>query len=160
MLIREITEQDNPVLAEIIGSVMTEFKADPKTTILGDPSRFRMYENYQVPGAIYYVLEKDGKVVGGSGIHHLDGAPAEICELQRMFILPEVRGKGYGKVLIDLCIRKAKEFGYKTIYLESLSNMSSALRLYEASGFQRIDKPMGATGHGGCNVFMVLELHH
>lgn len=158
MLIREIKEQDNAVIADIIGASMTEFNADPKTTILGDPSRHTMFQNYQQAGAIYYILEIEGEVVGGSGIHHLDGAPEHLCELQRMFILPEVRGKGYGKLLIDLCIKKAKEFGYKTIYLESLSNMSSALRLYEASGFQKIEKPMGATGHGGCNVFMTLEI--
>jgi putative acetyltransferase len=36
--------------------------------------------------------------------------------------------------------------------------MDAAMRLYERSGFRRIDAPLGATGHGGCNTFYLLDL--
>ena len=75
-----------------------------------------------------------------------------------MFILPASRGKGYGKLLIDLCIHKAKEFGYDEIYLETLSQMKKAINLYELTGFKKINGPKGNTGHSGCNVQMIMPL--
>jgi len=129
MLVREIRQEDNKTIAEIIRSVMGEFDADPKTTIIGDPTLDTMFNNYQLQNAVYYVIEEDGKVVGGCGIKHLDNSQENICELQRMFLLPSSRGKGYGKILIELCLSRAKDFGFDQIYLETLSQMKTAIRL-------------------------------
>lgn len=156
--IREIRKEDNEALAEIIREAMTSFNADPKTTILGDAALLTMYENYQEEGAEYFVVEYQGRVVGGCGIKQLDGSREPVCELQRMFLSPDVRGKGIGKSLIDLCLNRAKELGYKKVYLESLKNMHSAIALYQRSGFEKINAPLGNTGHGGCDVFMMKEL--
>jgi putative acetyltransferase len=57
-----------------------------------------------------------------------------------------------------MCLEDAKNFGYESCYLESLSNMLDARRLYEKFGFKIIDAPMGNTGHSGCNVFMLKKL--
>ena len=156
MNIREIREEDNLSIAEVIGSVLIEFRADPHTTFLGDPLRHNMFQNYREPGTIYYVAEIGHKIVGGCGIGMLEGSSENTCELQRMFLLPEARGLGYGKELIDLCICKAKEFKYDQVYLESLSQMQGAIHLYDKTGFKRINGPLGKTGHGGCDVFMLL----
>jgi putative acetyltransferase len=117
-----------------------------------------MYETYQVPGGHYFIAEENDQIIGGCGVRQLDGSPEKICELQRMFLLPQARGKGIGKDLINRCIQKAKQLGYKTIYLESLSQMNDAIALYRKTGFKQIDKPLGNTGHGGCNVFMTLDI--
>jgi putative acetyltransferase len=158
MVIRRIEPGDNTAIADVVRAVMTEFGADPKTTVLGDHTLNTMYENYQEKGAGYYVVEVDGQIIGGAGIRRLDGAGETICELQRMFLLPEGRGKGIGRQLMTVCLEDAKKFGYKTIYLESLSNMRDAIGLYHKTGFQPIEKAMGNTGHGGCNVYMTLNL--
>ena len=57
-----------------------------------------------------------------------------------------------------LSLEAARAFGFKRCYLETLSGMNAAMRLYERSGFRRIDAPMGDTGHGGCNTFYLMEL--
>ena len=158
MLIREIRIEDNKIIAGIIRTVMSEFDADPKTTILGDPTLYTMFNNYQIPKAVYYVIEDGGKVVGGCGIKHLDNSNENICELQRMFLLPSARGKNFGKSLIELCLKKAGEFGYYQIYLETLSQMKTAIKLYEKYGFEMTSTPLGNTGHSGCNIYMVLKL--
>ena len=158
MLIREITLQDNPIIAKIIRTVMKEFDADPKTTIIGDPTLDTMFNNYQSSKSIYYIIEDNNTIVGGCGIKHLDNTDENICELQRMFLLSSSRGKGYGKLLIDLCIKKAKEFGYDEIYLETLSQMKIAITLYEKAGFKKLSASKGNTGHSGCNVQMLLPL--
>lgn len=156
--IRRITKEDNPFVLNIIQKVMAEFNADPETTVLADPSIHDMYSNYQEPGAAYFVATDQGTILGGAGIRQLSGSNDPVCELQRMFLLPESRGKGIGKDLMDHCIKEARSSGYKQIYLESLSQMSDAIDLYKRSGFQLIDHPLGATGHGGCNVWMVKDL--
>jgi putative acetyltransferase len=158
MIIRKIRPDDNKVLAEIIRTVMSGFKVDLSGTIVGDPSMHTMYENYLEERAVYFIAELNGRTVGGAGIRALEGSDGNICELQRMFLLPEARGMGTGKKLIVLCLEQAKAFGYKTIYLESHELMVPALSLYRRSGFERIEKPMGNTGHVSCNVFMTLAL--
>ena len=159
MIIRVIEEKDNKIIASIIRTVMKEFNtADPKTTIIGDPTLDTMFNNYQVPKSIYYIIEENDFVVGGCGIKHLDNSDENICELQRMFLLSSSRGKGYGKVLLDLCINKAKEFGYEEIYLETLSQMIRAISVYEMAGFKMLSGPKGNTGHSGCNVQMAMKL--
>jgi len=158
MTIRKIEINDNSIIASIVKEVMTEYKADPKTTVLGDPRLLTMYQNYQDARAEYFVAESENKIVGGAGIKQLDGGDINICELQRMFLLKEARGKGIGKKLMQLCIKSAKKFGYKTIYIESLGGMHEAISLYRSFGFKEIDMPLGATGHGGCDVNMILEI--
>ena len=158
MLVREIKKSDNEIIASIIRSVMKEFDANPKTTILGDPTLDTMFQNYQTPRAVYYIIEEDNKVVGGCGIKQLDNSVENICELQRMFLLPTSRGKGFGRQLIELCIKRAKEFGYDEIYLETLGDMKKAQLLYLDLGFKRIDKSKGNTGHRGCDVYMALSV--
>lgn len=156
--IRAIQPGDNQPLAAVIRSVMAEFKADPATTILSDPTLDHMYENYQTAKAAYYVAFSGKQLAGGCGIKALDGSTENICELQRLFLHPAARGKGIGKQLMELCLQKAVEFGYEEIYLETLQDMQSAKALYQQYGFQAICQPKGNTGHGGCDVWMVKSL--
>jgi putative acetyltransferase len=158
MHIRKIQPADNAQMAKVLRTVLTEFNADPKTTALGDPSVDFMYECYQQERAVYYVVEENDVIYGGGGIRQLDGSAENICELQKMYFLPELRGKGFGRKLILQCIEDAQNFGYKKIYLETLSHMHDAQALYKKNNFQLLEKPLGDTGHGGCNVFMILNL--
>jgi putative acetyltransferase len=159
MNIREIQPADNREIADIIRDILTkEFIVDPQRTILGDPVLNTMFENYQMPRAVYYVIEENRDVIGGCGVKQLDGSDENICELQRMFLKPKARGKGYAKMLLDLCIYKAKAFRYDEMYLETLSPMTAAIKLYELAGFKRISEPKGNTGHGACDVRMILKL--
>lgn len=158
MIIRKINQKDNILIADVIKKVMYEFKGDPKTTILGDPTLNAMFENYQAPKAIYYVVEINNVVEGGCGIKQLDGETEDICELQRLFLSAETRRKGIGKKLLDICLAAAKHFEYKKMYLETLSQMTDAISLYADNGFETIPKPLGNTGHSGCNVYMIKEI--
>lgn len=156
--IRAIQQQDNQPLASVIRTVMAEFKADPSTTILGDPTLDYMYENYQTERAAYYVAFSGNQLVGGCGIKALDGSIENICELQRLFLHPVARGKGIGQRLMQLCLQQAAAFGYDEIYLETLQDMHAAQALYQQYGFRSVCQPKGNTGHGGCDVWMVKSL--
>jgi putative acetyltransferase len=153
--IRPIRPEDDPFIARIILQVMSGYRADPHTTIAGDPSLHHMYQNYQEAKAAYFVAEEAGKILGGCGIRQLAGGDAHTCELQRMFLLPEARKRGIGKALMQLCLEKAQAFGYRQVYIETLEEMLAARSLYLRFGFREIEQRLGDTGHDGCNIKML-----
>jgi putative acetyltransferase len=158
VLIRPIRPSDDPAVAAIIRSVMPEFGADGPGFAIHDPEVDRMSEAYAGPGAAYFVLEASGRVVGGAGVAPLVGGPEGVCELKKMYFLPEARGFGAGERMIRLCLDTAKSLGYRTCYLETLSGMDRAMRLYDKVGFKPLCAPLGATGHHGCDHWYAREL--
>jgi len=156
--IRAIRIEDNEAVAAIIRNVMTEFGCTAQGFAIHDPEVDRMFETYTQPRSAYYVVEHDGVVGGGSGLAPLKGGDADICELQKNYVLPEYRGYGYGGILFEKCMEAAKSFGYKRCYIETLEHMTTARAIYLRAGFTAIDKPMGSTGHFGCNCWYLKEL--
>lgn len=156
--IRKVQKEDNSSLAAAIRSVLIEHGVPKVGTAYEDPELDRMFETYQKKCASYFVILKDNEVMGGGGIFPLLGEADHICELQKMYFLPEVRGKGLGKQMIDKCLTFAKENGYTLCYLETLPYMKAAQKLYLSSGFDYIDGPMGNTGHTSCNVWLTKTL--
>ena len=108
---------------------------------------------YARPRAAYFVVERDGVVIGGAGIAPLDGGDADTCELRKMYFLPEARGLGLGRAMLERCLEAARAFGYRRCYLETLTGMDQAQALYVKLGFVRIPAACGATGHHGCDRF-------
>ncbi|WP_228851988.1 GNAT family N-acetyltransferase [Aegicerativicinus sediminis] len=157
-IIREISLADNKSIAKVIREVLIEMGVPKVGTAYADSALDCMYETYDHPRCIYFLAIKDGEVVGGCGISPLQKGDPQVCELQKMYILNRVRGEGIGKRLIDRCLHKAKEFKFKSCYLETMPYMERARRLYAANGFNYIDGPMGDTGHYSCNVWMLKDL--
>jgi putative acetyltransferase len=156
--IRPVTAADDVALAAIIRAVMPEFGAVGDGFAINDPEVDWMSRAYAQPRSAYFVVERDGVVLGGGGVAPLDGGDGDTCELRKMYFLPQVRGLGAGSAMMERCLQAARGFGFIHCYLETLCGMDAAMRLYDRSGFRRIDGPMGATGHGGCNTFYLLDL--
>ncbi|MFS8136542.1 MAG: GNAT family N-acetyltransferase [Thermomonas sp.] len=156
--LRPIQGEDDAPMAAIIRTVMPEFGAIGSGFAIADPEVDWMSRAYAEPRHAYFVVESNGRVIGGCGIAPLIGGDADTCELRKMYFLPEARGLGAGAAMMQVCLETARAIGFKQCYLETLGGMDAAMRLYERSGFQRIGAPMGATGHGGCNAFYLLEL--
>lgn len=156
--IRSITQADDAAIADIIRTVMPEFGAVGRGFAISDPEVDWMSRAYAEPRHAYFVVERDGVVLGGGGIAPLAGGDGATCELRKMYFLPEARGIGAGAKMMSRCLEAAREAGFTRCYLETLTGMDAAQRLYERSGFRRIDGPMGATGHGGCNTFYLRDL--
>lgn len=156
--IRPIAPADDADVARIIRTVMPEFGAVGEGFAINDPEVDWMYRAYSAPRSAYFVVEVGGRVVGGGGVAPLEGGDADTCELRKMYFLPDARGLGAGRALIDRCLDAARAFGFKRCYLETLCGMDAAIRLYERTGFRRLPGPLGTTGHGGCNTFYALDL--
>jgi putative acetyltransferase len=157
-VIRAITPQDNARIAHIIRTVMPEFGASGAGFAIHDAEVDSMFEAYSAPRSAYFVVEQAGEAIGGGGIAQLQGGDEWTCELKKMYFLEQGRGKGVGQALLTRCLSAAKSFGYKTCYLETLEQMGAARKLYEKNGFVRLTKPMGNTGHFGCNRFYAKPL--
>ena len=156
--IRRIGPSDNVAIATIIRSILKEFGADKPGTVYFDPATDHIYETFAVVKSFYFVAEYDGQVVGGSGVYPTPGLPEDCCELVKLYLLPEMRGQGYGLLLMEKCFQKAIDFGYRSIYLETMPELSSAIGLYEKAGFTYLPGPMGDSGHYGCGLWMIKNL--
>jgi putative acetyltransferase len=117
-----------------------------------------MFETYDNPRAAYFVVEENGKIIGGAGISQLESSKENICELQKMYFLKGARGKGLGLQMIEKCLAIATEFGYSNCYLETLPEMLVAQSLYKKVGFEYLCTPLGNTGHTTCPVWMIKQL--
>ena len=158
IVIREITKADDKQIATVIREVLVELGAPKVGTAYEDAALDCMTETYSNPKSIYFVIDADGKIIGGAGIAPLEAVEGNVCELQKMYFLPEARGTGLGSKMMQTCLEKAKALGFKQCYLETLPYMTSATKLYAKTGFTHLDKPLGNTGHYSCNVWMIKTL--
>jgi putative acetyltransferase len=157
-LIRTIQPADNPTLAKIVRGTLAEFGANHPGTVYYDASTDTLSEVFQKTGSVYFVSLLNGEITGGGGIYPTDGLPADTCELVKMYLLPEARGIGLGKAMINECLKFAKQAGYKKIYLETMPELKQALNVYEKYGFEYLEGPMGNSGHTGCSLWMLKTL--
>ena len=157
-IIRFIQEKDDEALGRLIKSVLTEFKANKPGTAYYDESTDHLSAIFETPKSAYWVVEEHAQIIGGGGIFPTAGLPSGTCELVKLYLYPEARGKGLGKALIDNCFEKALTFGYKNIYLESMPELNQAVSMYEKMGFKHQCAALGNSGHFGCDIWMVKSL--
>ncbi len=154
--IRAIKATDNKDLAEIVRTTLVEFGANHPGTVFFDSTTDALYELFQQPKSAYFVAENDrGKIIGGGGIYPTEGLPPDTCELVKMYLLPEARGIGLGRKIIAMCLEKAVENGFSRVYLETMPELSLALKAYEKFGFEYINSSLGNSGHFGCDLHMI-----
>ncbi len=156
--IRPIKEKDTLGIAAIIQATLIEYDGNKPGTAFYDTSTTNMYKAYQGEREIYFVALLNDVIIGGCGIKKLDKANPEVCELQKMYLLPKSRGLKIGKQLLDRCIDFARKSAYKQCYLETFPHMYKAIELYRANGFYTIDQALGNTGHTACDVWMLKDL--
>ena len=159
-IIRRIKREDNQAVAKLIRSVFDEMEIPKVGTAYADPYLDLMYEEYNKPQCVYFVVESEGKIVGSAGIAPLENGDPKICELQKMYFLPQTRGLGIGSVMMEKCLKEARDFGFEKCYIETMPFMHAAQKLYKKSGFEYLDAPMGCTGHNSCPVWMLKDLQN
>nr|WP_279097853.1 GNAT family N-acetyltransferase [Aerococcus urinaeequi] len=176
--IRPIAKEDEPVIATIIRSVLEENHLDVRGTAYFDPQLDYMYDYYQkLVDSAYWVVEDQGCLVGGVGIALLSesldfpikGHPelltekgeiiAKVGELQKLYLLPEARGKGYSRRLMDTVTVFAVERGYDFLYLETISRLKTAIILYEKWDYRFLDEPLLPGDHILMDTFMIKDLN-
>ena len=92
-------------------------------------------KQYNKPEGGIVLIKHNLEFIGCAGIRKFKD---NIAELKRMYIKPDYQGLGLGKQLLKIAILLAKELNYSKIYLDTLSSMKSAVKIYKAAGFKKI----------------------
>jgi GNAT superfamily N-acetyltransferase len=87
------------------------------------------------PDGAYVVVREGGRAVAGGGVRRLGD---DVCEIKRMFVVPEARGRGHGRRLLEALERAAAELGYRRVRLDTASSMTTAMAMYRAAGYRPI----------------------
>jgi putative acetyltransferase len=156
--IRRLHQSDVPQLLELIGGVRQEFGLAARVTSVLEPNDYAILDIYRHLRSAYFVAMADNDVLGGAGIFPLASGDWGTCELQRMYLCPQYRGRGIGQGLLTACLDIARSLGFERCYAETVSEMSTAIAFYERNGFRRLSAPIGDTGHSHNDCWMMLSL--
>ena len=158
-VIRPICPQDDLQIARIVRANLEAYHLDIPGTAYFDPeleSLSRYYSAKPDLRAYFVAADTAGNVVGGVGIAEFSGL-AQCAELQKLYLCDAAKGHGLGKRLMQTAQGYARKIGYKTLYLETHTNLQTAIALYEKLGFERIEKP-ASVQHGTMNRFYLKRL--
>jgi putative acetyltransferase len=90
---------------------------------------------YRPPGGRLLLARGDGEAAGCIALRPV---AQDVCEMKRLYVRPQFRAAGVGRLLAERLIADARAIGYRRMYLDTLPSMSKAQRLYESLGFQDI----------------------
>ncbi|MDO4530621.1 MAG: GNAT family N-acetyltransferase [Bacillota bacterium] len=109
---------------------------------------------YGMPEGRLYLAYYEDQLAGCVGLKKLDEEGR--CELKRMYVRPQFRGKKMGERLLEVVLKDAKEIGYTAMLLDTLPFLESAIRMYRKKGFYEIpsynDSPLDTT------IYMKIDL--
>jgi putative acetyltransferase len=132
MMIREATVADGDTIRAIVTSCLREFSFEVEADAT-DADLARVPASYHDLGGIFRVVEEDGAIVGCAGLFPLSD---DEIELRKMYFVPDARGKGRGRLLLDDLVQQARERRrWKRIVLETASRLETAIAMYQRYGF-------------------------
>ena len=136
MRIRSATHADTAEIRRVVFTVLMEYALETEPCGL-DADLDDVEATYIEPGGMFEVVETvDGRIVGTVGLlAKADG----VCELRKMYLLPEARGMGLGKTMMDRVLRHARVHAFRRIELETAGVLVGAQALYERYGFTPIE---------------------
>lgn len=93
-------------------------------------------QEYGAPEGCLLLAKDDNQFLGCVALRKIDDG---ICEMKRLFVKPEAKGKGIGKLLATSIIEEGKALGYRKMRLDTLPAMKPAISLYKSLGFYEIE---------------------
>jgi GNAT superfamily N-acetyltransferase len=135
---------DGPVAAQLIAEVQAEYATRYGS---GDDSPVDARE-FAGSGGRFLVGYRDALPVAMGGVRRHDGITVEI---KRMYVVPACRGMGLSRLMLTALERAAADLGASRVILETGERQPEAMRLYETSGYARIE----GFGHYRCSPMSV-----
>lgn len=136
MNLRRATNDDGDAVRELVFGVLAEYglKSDREGT---DRDLDDLAGHYDARGGRFDVIAApEGRIVGCVGLYPLQEG---VVELRKMYLVPECRGSGMGRRLLDHALASARELGFRRMELETNSKLVEAVRMYERYGFRRVE---------------------
>ncbi|WP_088243738.1 GNAT family N-acetyltransferase [Calothrix rhizosoleniae] len=131
---KEPPNGDRIYAAEVIRSVLAEYGLgwEPEGA---DRDVLQVEECYLNVGGEFWVIEHQGKLVG-TGAYYPVKRGHKAVEIRKMYLIPQVRGKGLGKYLLQQLEIAIAARGFEQIWIETASVLAEAVKLYESNGYQ------------------------
>ena len=157
MNLRPMEVRDNPAVAQLIRASLEEFGLDKPGTVYFDSHLDHLAYYYQhQERAAYFVLEDEDQLVGCGGFAPVSD---KIAELQKLYVTKNSRGKGYSSRLIKRIFQEARLAGYEQLYLETSTELATAVAIYQHYGFTALKQALSnAAGHPAMNIWMIKSL--
>ncbi|MDJ0736655.1 MAG: GNAT family N-acetyltransferase [Nostocaceae cyanobacterium] len=133
-IIRSWEQSDRNHAAEVIGSVLSEYGLgwEPNGA---DQDVLQIETYYWGTGGEFWVIEYQGKLVGTAAYYPVKRGENAV-EIRKMYLLPQVRGLGLGKYLLQQLEEAIASRGFQLIWIETASVLAEAVKLYESQGYQ------------------------
>jgi ribosomal protein S18 acetylase RimI-like enzyme len=91
---------------------------------------------YNYPTGVLLLVYDGDKAIACAGVRKID---TNIAELKRMFVNSDYRGRQLGQQLLEQALKETTQLGYRSIRLDTVPSMLSAIKLYKAAGFHEIE---------------------
>ena len=153
-VIRDWQPEDRSAAAEVIARVLEEYGL-PWQPELADHDVIEVESAYLETGGEFWVVEQNSTIVGTAAYQPIDRRQ-NVVEIRKMYLLPEVRGQGLGKYLLQQLEKAIVIKDYQEILIETASVLKEAVILYESNGYQAIDDVETAR----CDLAYLKKLHH
>ena len=149
---RDARKGDEAAVQALVASVLNEYRLAPDP-VATDADLADLKASYLDRGGVFRVLVTgDGTIVGCGGLYPLADRNFEI---RKMYFVPQVRGRGHGRRLLEDLIEGARQRGCKRVVLETASVLKEAIALYRSFGFKPFARERLACR---CDQAMALEL--
>jgi len=151
--VRHWQPSDRPAVIQLIQSVLAEFGLhwQPEGA---DCDVVHVEDYYQQRGGQFWVVEQHQDIVGTIAFYPIERGEAAV-EIRKMYLHPRVRGQGLGTFLLHHLEQAIQGAGYRKIWIETASVMTTAVHLYEKAGYQ----PTSGVETQRCDRVYVKDLH-
>lgn len=136
-LIRDWQKEDRYAAAGVIKTVLAEYGL-PWQPELADRDAIEVESAYLKAGGEFWVVEQNSIIVGTAAYQPIARGQNAV-EIRKMYLLPDVRGQGLGKYLLVQLEKAIAIKDYQEIWLETVSILKEAVKLYELNGYQSAD---------------------
>jgi GNAT superfamily N-acetyltransferase len=138
----QVIPADQPPATDLVAAMVEDVSAlYGRIDVPGAPTATP--QELSPPGGAFVAVFEDGRPIAGGGVKRLD---AQACEIKRMYVVPEARGRGVAKAVLRGLEDAARARGWTTLRLETGPRQPEALGLYTGSGYRPIG-PFGAYLH-------------
>lgn len=145
-VIRAWRPPDREVAQGVIHAVVAQeygFTWEPEGA---DRDAYAVEACYWETGGEFWVVEHQGQIVGTAGYYPVHRGHQAV-EIRKMYLLPIARGQGLGRYLLQALEQSIYQRGFREIWMETASVLTTAIRLYEGSGYQ----PANGVETGRCD---------
>lgn len=138
VVLRRYRPEDSLRVKQLIRRVWTEhFGTHPEALVreyMNQPETLADIDSevYAEPTGTFLVAEDQARLLGCAAVCRVT---ADVCEVRRMYVLPEGRRQGLGRRLLGELLVFASKAGYRSIRLTTNKALTASHRLYESAGF-------------------------